>query len=70
LTFYDAAKALMRDSGLGFGEIDLAAGPDNVEIFRNRLPQVRSIPQTFVDGQHIGGLEGLGMHLADRRAGV
>lgn len=67
--YCEAAKALMRENGLDFEEIDLAAGPDNMAAFRARLPRVRSIPQIFVDGEHIGGFEDLRLHLADGRLG-
>jgi len=62
-----AAKALLRENGLAFDEIDLAANPENIEAFRTRLPRVKSIPQIFVDGAHIGGLEDLRLHIADGR---
>ena len=68
--YCEAAKALLRDSGLAFEEIDLAASPENIEAFQARLPRTRTIPQIFVDGEHIGGLEDLRLHLADGRLGV
>ena len=68
--YCETAKALMRENGLAFEEIDIAASPDNMEGFRARLPRVKSIPQIFVDGEHIGGLEDLRLHLADGRLGV
>jgi glutaredoxin 3 len=65
--YCDAAKALLRENGMAFEEIDLAANPDNIKAFQTRLPRVRAIPQIFVDGEHIGGLEDLRLHLADGR---
>ncbi|MHA1529692.1 MAG: glutaredoxin [Alphaproteobacteria bacterium] len=65
--YCDAAKALMRRNGPDFEEIDLAANPENIKAFRTRLPRVRAIPQIFIDGEHIGGLEDLRLHLADGR---
>lgn len=65
--FCDAAKALLREKGLAFEEIDLAADPAHIDAFRTRLPRVKSIPQIFVDGEHIGGLEDLRVRLADGR---
>jgi len=65
--YCEAAKALMRENGLAFEEIDLAASPDNMDAFRCRLPRVKSIPQIFVDDAHIGGLEDLRLHLAGGR---
>ena len=65
--YCDAAKALLRENGLAFEEIDLAASPENIRSFQARLPRARAIPQIFVDGEHIGGLEDLRLHLADGR---
>ncbi len=65
--YCEAAKALMHEHGLDFEEIDLAASPENIETFQARLPRTRAIPQIFVDGEHIGGLEDLRLHLADGR---
>ena len=59
----------MRVNGLAFEEIDLAASPDNMDAFRTRLPRVKADPQIFVDGEQIGGLEDLRLHLADGRLG-
>jgi glutaredoxin 3 len=57
----------MRENGLAFEEIDLAASPENIKAFQTRLPRVRAIPQIFVDGEHLGGLEDLRLHFADGR---
>jgi len=65
--YCEAAKTLLRENGLDFEEIDLAASPENIEAFQTRLPRVRAIPQIFVDGEHIGGLEDLRLHLAGGR---
>ena len=68
--YCEAAKTLLRENGLAFEEIDLAASPENIETFQTPLPRVRAIPQIFVDGEHIGGLEDLRLHLADGRLGA
>ena len=68
-SYCESAKALMRDNGLAFEEIDLVASPDNMAGFRARLPRARAIPQIFIDGARIGGLEDLRLHLADGRSG-
>lgn len=67
--YCEAAKALLREHGLAFAEIDLAADTANLVDFKARLPRVRSIPQIMVDGVHIGGLEDLRLLLADGRLG-
>jgi glutaredoxin 3 len=68
-SYCESAKALMRDNGLAFEEIDLAVSPDNMADFRARLPRTRAIPQIFIDGEHIGGLEDLRLYLAGGRSG-
>jgi glutaredoxin 3 len=67
--YCEQAKALLRQNWLAFEEINLAANQDNMAAFRTRLPRIKSIPQIFVDGAHIGGLEDLRLHLADGRLG-
>lgn len=60
-----AAKDLLRKAGLDWQERDVA-DPAIAAEFRTRLPRVRSIPQIFVDDQHIGGYEDLSL-LLERR---
>ncbi len=57
-SYCEAAKALLRQKGLVFTERDVSESGVLAE-FRRRLPRVRSIPQIFVDGEHIGGEEDL-----------
>lgn len=55
----EAAKALLEKHGLAYREIDVAASAENLEDFKRRLPRERSLPQIFVNGEHIGGDEDL-----------
>jgi glutaredoxin 3 len=57
------AKNLLNSRGIRFRERDVAL-PDVLDEFRARLPRVRSIPQVFIDGQHVGGFEDLERALA------
>lgn len=59
-----AAKALLERHGLKFIELDISA-PEHVAAFRDRLPRVKSIPQIFINGEHVGGYEDLQL-LAER----
>jgi len=59
-----AAKGLLERHGLKFTELDISA-PEQMAAFRNRLPRVKSIPQIFIDGEHVGGFEDLQL-LAER----
>ncbi len=56
--YCDAAKALLMARGIKFVEHDMSDAAVR-EDFTQRLPRVRSIPQIFIDGEHIGGLDDL-----------
>ncbi len=60
--YCEAAKALLKRRQLAFTERDVSQ-PDVLAEFQQRLPRVRSIPQIFIDGEHIGGLEDLELKL-------
>ncbi len=60
--FCESAKALLRERGLAFRERDVG-DPAVLAEFRERLPRVRAIPQIFIDGEHVGGLEDLQLRL-------
>ena len=53
-----SAKRLMDDKGIGYTEMDC----DDVGIqyaFTQHYPDVRQMPQIFIQGQRVGGLAGL-----------
>lgn len=56
--YCEAAKALLKERKLPFRERDVSDPAISAE-FRERLPRVKSIPQIFADGDHIGGYEDL-----------
>ena len=60
--YCDRAKAALREHGLVFIERDISDWT-TLDEFRERLPRVKSIPQIFVDGEHIGGYEDLALRL-------
>ena len=60
--YCDAAKALLERHRLAFTERNVSDPAVQAE-FRERLPRVRSIPQIFIDGEHIGGYEDLALRL-------
>lgn len=60
--YCDRAKAALQEHGLVFNERDVGDEAVLAE-FRQRLPRVKSIPQIFVDGEHIGGYEDLLLRL-------
>ena len=61
-SYCEAAKALLSRHKLDFTERDVSNHAVLAE-FRERLPRVRSIPQIFIDGEHIGGYEDLDLKL-------
>jgi glutaredoxin 3 len=62
-SYCEAAKALLERHALSFKERDVSDAAVLAE-FRERLPRVRSLPQIFADGAHIGGYEDLITRLA------
>ncbi|MCB1389580.1 MAG: glutaredoxin 3 [Rhodobacteraceae bacterium] len=63
-----AAKRLLKEKGVDFTEIDVIANPDRRPEMVNRANGGRTVPQIFVDGQHIGGCDD--MYALDRRGGL
>lgn len=59
--YCERAKALLAERGLAFVERDIASGTENLAMLRRRLPRARSIPQIFIEGEHIGGYEDLAL---------
>ncbi len=62
-SYCEAAKALLDEWGMPYTEHDVA-DPTVLAEFHARLPRVKSIPQIFFDGDHIGGYEDLRMKLS------
>lgn len=54
----ETAKQLLKSRGMTFTEID---GEDQVirDWFARDYPDVRQMPQIFINGQRVGGLAGL-----------
>ncbi len=53
------AKALLRDKGVEFEEYDLTmGGPKRAEMIE-RAHGRTTVPQIFIDGEHIGGSDDL-----------
>jgi glutaredoxin 3 len=58
----ETAKTLLAKHGLPFKDHDISDS-SVMDEFRRRLPRVRSIPQIFVDGEHLGNDEDLRLKL-------
>ena len=53
--FCDRAKALLNRKGVSFKEIDLASDASKMEEMIKRTNGMKTVPQIFIGGQHIGG---------------
>lgn len=53
------ARALLRQKGVGFDEIDIAEEPERRAEMIERAGGRRTVPQIFIDGEHIGGCDDL-----------
>ena len=58
-SYCEAAKTLLEVEGVDFESFDIASDKHHKEDLLSRLPTVRSLPQLFVNGDHIGGYEDL-----------
>lgn len=60
------AKALLRERGLAFEEVELSGGV-SYQTLRN-VSGRSTTPQIFIDGHHIDGLDGLKAYFAEKDA--
>ena len=56
--YCEQAKALLQQKNISFEELDISETQHYAELIE-RLPRAKSIPQIFVNGEHIGSLEDL-----------
>lgn len=54
-----AAKQLLKSKGLDFVEADVEKIPATMELLQRQFPEVRQMPQVFINDQRVGGLAGL-----------
>lgn len=52
------AKRLLDSKGIGYTEADMDNAEDRMAFFL-AYPEVRQMPQIFIEGQRVGGLAGL-----------
>ncbi len=62
----NTAKALLESKDIEYRELNIA-DPKNLREFVKRLPRVRSLPQIFVNGEHIGNDQDLQIWANDGR---
>jgi glutaredoxin 3 len=54
-----AAKQLLRNKGLEFEELDVAFDPELRAEMVQRANGMRTVPQIFINGRHVGGYQEL-----------
>jgi len=62
------AKRLLRGKGVHFEEFDVTMKPKARAAMRERAGGAHTVPQIFIDGQHIGGCDEL--HALDTAGGL
>ncbi len=62
------AKALLRRKGADFAETDISMNPGARDMMMQRSGGRSTVPQIFIDGQHIGGSDDLSA--LDARGGL
>jgi glutaredoxin 3 len=60
-----AAKALLQKKGVDFKEIDVTYDPEERQRMTAKAGGRRTVPQIFINEQHVGGSDDL--HLLDRQ---
>ncbi len=55
----ETAKNLLKSKSLAFKIIDAEADPIARRALLETYPSARQMPQVFIEGQRVGGLEGL-----------
>jgi len=53
------AKMLLENKGMEFDEISVDSNPDRRQEMVKRSNGVTSVPQIFIDNEHIGGCDDL-----------
>jgi len=62
------AKKLLESKGVAFEEFDIMAEPTRRKEMLGRAGGRSSVPQIFIDGQHIGGCDEL--YALDAKGGL
>lgn len=57
--YCDRAKQLLDQKGVSYTEIRIDEHPDQVEVMLRRAEGRRTVPQIFINNQHIGGFDDL-----------
>jgi len=63
--FCDQAKALLTQRGIAFEERRIGSGYTREQLLE-AVPTARTVPQIFLDDQHIGGFTELKQYLQEK----
>ena len=63
-----AAKRLLRKKGVDYEEINVTLRPGRRAEMMRRANGRHTVPQIFIDGEHVGGCDDL--HALDRAGGL
>ena len=63
-----AAKQLLRKKGVSYNEIDVSRDPQLRDFMTRRAGGIRTVPQVFISGKHVGGCDEL--HALDYEGGL
>ena len=63
-----AAKRLLRKKGVDYDEISVTLRPGRRAEMMRRANGRHTVPQIFIDGEHVGGCDDL--HALDRAGGL
>ena len=53
------AKSLLNDKGVNYIEVDIISQPKRYSEMLKRAGGLQTVPQIFIDNQHIGGCDEL-----------
>ena len=62
--YCDQAKALLKSKGIQFEEKKIGDGYTKEELLE-AVPTARTVPQIFIDGEHVGGFTELKKKLTE-----
>ena len=65
--YCDQAKALLKSSGIEFEERNLSTDEWTKEQLLEAVPNARTVPQIFLNGEYVGGYDDLQQHFKDNK---
>lgn len=53
-SYCEQAKSLLTEKNIYYKELDISR-PDVLDQLKELVPEVKTVPQIFIDGAHVGG---------------